>query len=326
MSGRVASTTESTLIDDALAGNRRALAGLISVVERGGEPARSLAPRLHVTAPHAFTLGLTGAPGAGKSTLTDGLIGRARAGGASIAVVAVDPSSPFTGGAILGDRVRLREEHVADDAVYVRSLANRGHLGGLAQAVPAVVRVLDRTGWDWVIVETVGVGQAEVGIASQADTTLVVVNPGWGDEVQANKAGLLEVADILVVNKAERDGAAEAVRNLRGMLALAPKRDWTPPIVKTSALSGEGVDDLWLAIERHRAHLEASGELDRRRAERRLDELRQRVSHEVERAARLAEQSPELSALLQSVANGDTDPTTAAAKVVAVAARRLRKA
>jgi LAO/AO transport system kinase len=325
MSGRVDTATQVTLIDDALAGNRRALAGLISIVERGGEPARALAPSLHVAAPHAFTIGLTGAPGAGKSTLTDCLIGRARAAGDTVAVVAVDPSSPFTGGAILGDRVRIRDGHVSDDGVYVRSLANRGHLGGLAQAVPAVVRVLDRTGWDWVVVETVGVGQAEVDIASQADTTLVVVNPGWGDEVQANKAGLLEVADILVVNKADRDGAAQSVRDLRGMLALSHERDWTPPIVKTSAVTGDGVDDLWQAIASHRAHLESSGELDRRRAERRLRELRHRVADELQRATRSAEASPELAPLLQSVAAGDADPATAAAEVVAAAARRLRE-
>ena len=323
MVGRADTRTQDELVDEAIAGSRRALAGLLTIVERGGDPARDLAPRLHDAAPHAFTVGLTGAPGAGKSTLTDGLIGCARAGDARIAVVAVDPSSPFSGGAILGDRVRLREQHVADDGVFVRSLANRGHLGGLARAVPEAVQVFDRTGWDWVVVETVGVGQAEVEIASQADTTLVVVNPGWGDEVQANKAGLLEVADVLVVNKAENPGAARTVKDLNGMLALAAERAWTPPVVKTSALDGEGLDELWSAIAQHREHLETSGELQRRRAERRVAQMRQRVSDEVERAARLTEDSAEMRGLLKAVADGGTDPATAARQIVTATARRL---
>jgi LAO/AO transport system kinase len=318
--------THDALVDAAVAGSRRALAGLLSVVERGGVPAADLAPALHDCDAHAFTVGLTGAPGAGKSTLTDGLIGAARAGGDRIAVVAVDPSSPFSGGAILGDRVRLSEQHVADDGVFVRSLANRGHLGGLAQAVPAVIQVFDRMGWDWVVVETVGVGQAEVEIASQADTTLVVVNPGWGDEVQANKAGLLEVADILVVNKAEHSGAAQTAKDLRGMLALGAERAWTPPIVRTTAVDGSGVDKLWSAIADHRAYLESSGELQRRRAERRVAEMRRRVSDEVERAARAAESVPELGDLLRAVAAGATDPTTAARQIVAATARALSEA
>jgi LAO/AO transport system kinase len=312
------------LVGAARGGDRRALAGLISRVERGGAPARELAAVVHKALQGSYTVGLTGAPGAGKSTLTDGLIARVRADDAKVAVVAVDPSSPFTGGAILGDRVRLREQHAVDDRVYVRSLANRGHLGGLARAVPEVVHVLDATGWPWVVLETVGVGQAEVGIAAQADTTLVVLNPGWGDEVQANKAGLLEVADVLVVNKCDRPGAAEAVKHLKGMLALAPPRAWVPPIVRTSAVSEEGLDDLWAAVRAHRAHLEQSGELERGRGERRVKEVRQRVIDDVAHLAAEAERAAEGQELMRAVADGTIDTTTAAADLVAAALRRLR--
>lgn len=312
------------LVEAAHGGDRRALARLITRVERGGRPARELAAAAHAALKGSYTLGLTGAPGAGKSTLTDGLIGRVRADDAKVAVVAVDPSSPFTGGAILGDRVRLREQHAVDDGVYVRSLANRGHLGGLARAVPEVVHVLDAAGWSWVVLETVGVGQAEVGIAAQADTTLVVLNPGWGDEVQANKAGLLEVADVLVVNKCDRPGAAEAVKHLKGMLALAPPRPWVPPIVRTSAVSDEGLDELWGAIRDHRAHLEASGELERGRGERRVQEVRQRVIDDIAHIAVEAERAAEGQELMRAVADGAIDTTTAAADLVAAAVRRLR--
>src|SRR3954470_11645165 len=226
------------LVAAAAAGDRRALARLISAVERGGPEARALAPRIHAGLRGSYTVGLTGAPGAGKSTLTDGLVAQARAAGERIAVVAVDPSSPFPGGPILGDRVRLREAHAVDDDVYVRSLSNRGHLGGLARAVPEVARVLDAAGWPWIVIETVGVGQAEVDIAAQADTTIVVVNPGWGDEVQANKAGLLEIADVFVVNKADRPGADATVSDLAGMLELSAHSAWKPPIVRTIATNG----------------------------------------------------------------------------------------
>jgi LAO/AO transport system kinase len=311
------------LVGAAASGDRRALARLITIIERGGQGARELVPAVHAARRGCYRVGLTGAPGAGKSTLTDGLVSEARSADDSIAVVAVDPSSPFTGGAILGDRVRLREAHAVDDRVYVRSLANRGHLGGLARAVPDVVDVLDAAGWQWVIVETVGVGQAEVGIAEQADTTLVVVNPGWGDEVQANKAGLLEVADILVVNKSDRPGAVETVKHLKGMLALAAQRDWVPPIVRTTAVEGAGVDELWATIARHRAYLEGSGELERRRAARRVQVLRHRVQDEITRRAIEAERAAEGQDLVRSVAEGRLDTMTAADELLAAAIRRL---
>ena len=222
-----------------------------------------------------YTVGLTGAPGAGKSTLTDGLIAAARGGWPEpdgqpvpqLGVLAVDPTSPFSGGAILGDRVRMGQ-HALDPTVFIRSMATRGHLGGLSLAVPDAVRLLGAAGFEVVIVETVGVGQMEVEIASAADTTVVVVTPGWGDSMQANKAGLLEVADVFVINKADRPGAREARRDLEQMLDLARPGLWRPEILDTTATAGEGVAELWGAVARHRAHLRASGELAARRAAR----------------------------------------------------------
>lgn len=266
----------AALLEAARAGDRPALARLLSTVERGGDGARAVGRLAHPLGGAAATLGITGAPGAGKSTLTGRLIGALRSDGERVAVLAVDPSSPFTGGAILGDRVRM-QDHDLDEGVFIRSMATRGHLGGLALAVPEAVRLLDAVGFPWIVVETVGVGQVEVEVAGAADTTVVVVNPGWGDAVQAAKAGLLEIADVFVVNKADRPGADEAERDLRGVLGMAGAgRDpgWTPPIVRTVSTSGEGVAALLAAVREHRAHLEASGELDRRRAERVTAELR----------------------------------------------------
>ena len=220
-------------------------------------------------------MGITGAPGAGKSTLTDHLISRARAGGAPLGVLAIDPSSPFSGGAILGDRVRM-QGHATDPGVFIRSMATRGHLGGLALAAPEAVRVLAAVGMPLVVIETVGVGQVEVEVAGAADTTVVVVNPGWGDAIQANKAGLLEVADVLVVNKADRPGARETRRDLDQMLDMnVAMGEWRPPIVLTTGSSGEGVDELWEALGEHHRYLQRSGELVARRERRLLDELSQ---------------------------------------------------
>src|SRR3954464_15175287 len=213
---------------------------------------------------HAWVIGLTGSPGVGKSTSTSGLLARIRRDGERVGVLAVDPSSPFSGGAILGDRVRM-DEHALDEGVFIRSMASRGHLGGLALATPEAVRVLDASGLPWIVVETVGVGQVEVDVAGAADTTVVVVNPGWGDGVQANKAGLMEIADLFVVNKADRDGVAETIRDLELMLDLSGHSDWRPKIVQTVATRGEGIDELWDAIGEHRAFEEEGGRLERRR-------------------------------------------------------------
>jgi LAO/AO transport system kinase len=261
------------LVAGALAGERASVARLISMVEKGGDAAQAALAKLYPHTGAAYTVGITGAPGAGKSTLTDKLIGRVRKEDLEVGVLAIDPSSPFSGGAILGDRVRM-QDHATDPGVFIRSMATRGHLGGLSLATPQAVRVLDAAGKPWVLIETVGVGQVEIEVAGAADTTMVVVNPGWGDAVQAAKAGLLEIADLFVVNKADRDGAAETVRDLEFMLDLALDSDWRPPIVKTVASRGEGFEELWEAINSHRAFLEADGRLAARRTKRIRDELK----------------------------------------------------
>lgn len=294
----------------ACGGDRKALARLVSVVEAGGEDARVVAAAVFPRTGRGYTVGITGAPGAGKSTLTGRLVAVRRAAGDEIAVLAVDPSSPFSGGAILGDRIRM-QDHATDPGVFIRSLATRGHLGGLTLAVPEVIRVLDATGVPWIVVETVGVGQVEVGIAGAADTTVVVVNPGWGDAVQAGKAGLMEIADVFVLNKADRPGADETEHDLLAVLA-AVRRDWVPPVVRTVASEGRGAEAVWEAVGAHRAHLEATGALGERRRARLRDEVR-----DIARARAVAAvddrcAGPEFDALVARVAAHEIDPDTAA--------------
>lgn len=303
-------------------GDRVALARLVSMVERGGAPGLAVA-RLAYRAPVPYTMGLTGAPGAGKSTLTDRLITLVRSGWpdpapepiAQVGVLAVDPTSPFSGGAILGDRVRM-QQHALDPTVFIRSMATRGHLGGLALAVPDAVRVLGAAGLPVVIVETVGVGQMEIEVASSADTTMVVVTPGWGDSMQANKAGLLEIADIFVINKADRPGAREARRDLEQMLDLSSLGAWRPPIVDTVASSGEGLAALWDEIARHRAHLRQSGKMEQRRAERLGHELRRVLM--ARSAARVDElaSGEEFAGAVKALAAGELDPYQAADRLL----------
>lgn len=307
------------LVDGALRGERGAIARLISLVESGGDDATRALARLFPHTGAAYTVGITGAPGAGKSTLTDGLIGRLRRDGVPVGVLAVDPTSPFTGGAILGDRVRM-QDHATDEDVFIRSMATRGHLGGLALATPQAVRVLDAAGKPWILIETVGVGQVEVDIAAAADTTVVVVTPGWGDGVQANKAGLLEIADVFAVNKADRGGADEAVRDLAQMLELSGHRAWTPPIIETVATDGRGIDELYDAITAHRAYLESNGLLARHRATRLREELRAIV---LERLARRIDDvctGATFEGLVADIAARDVDPYTAADRLLAGAA------
>jgi LAO/AO transport system kinase len=304
------------LVDAVRAGDRGALARLLSIVETGGEPARAELAGLPVAvADGAWTVGVTGAPGAGKSTLTAAMVRHLRAAGGRVGVLAVDPTSPFTGGAILGDRVRMHD-HATDPDVFIRSMATRGHLGGLARAVPQAIRVLAAAGYEWIVVETVGVGQVEVDVAGTADTTLVVVTPGWGDGVQAAKAGLLEIGDVFVVNKADRDGVAATVRDLEGMLDLAGTSEWRPPVLQTVATEDRGVDALVDAIERHRRAITASGELRARRERRIADEVRGLVLDQFIKRAEDFSSGTRFATVVRGVADGTSDPYTAATLLI----------
>jgi LAO/AO transport system kinase len=291
------------------------VARLISLVEAGGPAAIEASALLYRETGHSYTVGLTGAPGSGKSSLTNALIRRLRAEGTEVGVLAIDPTSPFSGGAILGDRVRM-QDHAIDDGVYIRSMATRGHLGGLALATPLAARVLDAAGKPWVLVETVGVGQVEVEIAGNADTTVVVVNPGWGDGVQANKAGLLEIADLFVVNKADREGVAETIRDLEMMLDLTGEMAWRPKVVQTVATRGEGIDELWAAIGEHREFQERTGQLERRRADRLRDEVRDIVAARLREQADAACVGERFEKLVAQVAARELDPYAAAAELL----------
>ena len=301
------------LIERALQGERRAIARLISLVEDGSADLGIVMRELYPRTGNAYTIGITGAPGAGKSTLTEQLVGRARRDERKVGVLAIDPSSPFSGGALLGDRVRM-QSHATDPDVFIRSMATRGHLGGISLATPEAVRVLDAVGKDIVVIETVGVGQAEVEITDACDTTLVVVNPGWGDAVQAAKAGLMEIADVFVVNKAERPGAKDAVRELKQMLDMSDA-DWRPEVIETVATKGEGIDELWAAIEKHRAYQEEKGLLEARRRRRVEREIREIVAERF-RSRVEKEASELLSSLADDVSARRLDPYSAADHLV----------
>jgi LAO/AO transport system kinase len=306
------------LFQAALDGDRSALARLLSLIERGDEEAREIGRLAYPRSGAGYTVGLTGAPGAGKSTLTSAIIRHLRSLDLEIAVLAIDPSSPFTGGAILGDRVRM-QDHATDPGVFIRSMATRGHLGGLSLATPEAVRALDAIGRRWILVETVGVGQVEVEVAGKADTTIVVVNPGWGDSVQANKAGLMEIADIFVINKADRNGVDETRRDLMQMLDLSdlPHDTWRPPIINTTGTTGDGVVELWDTVLRHREFAEASGLLRERRTFRLREELREIIAQRLGRKARTICTGERWDELTDEVAQRTTDPWTAADEMLA---------
>jgi LAO/AO transport system kinase len=314
-------TEPAALLARARADDRVALARLLSYVERGGESAMAVA-ELAYRSDVPYSVGLTGAPGAGKSTLTDRLITEVRGGWPEaaaipqVAVLAVDPTSPYSGGAILGDRVRMGQ-HALDPTVFIRSMATRGHLGGLSLAVPDAIRLLGAAGLGVVIVETVGVGQMEVDIASAADTTVVVVTPGWGDSMQASKAGLLEVADVFVINKADRPGVREARRDLEQMLDLARPGAWRPEIVETTATGDEGVAELWRAVARHRDHLVGSGQLAVRRSDRVAQELRRVLLVRTEVKVDELVAGEEFSTAVKALAAGELDPYQAAESLLA---------
>jgi LAO/AO transport system kinase len=306
-----------TLVARAREGDPRSVARLISLVEDGSPALAEVAAALAPYTGRAQVVGLTGSPGVGKSTTTNELVRALRKAGHRVGVLAVDPSSPFTGGAILGDRVRM-QEHSTDPGVYIRSMSSRGQLGGLAAATPQAVRVLEGAGCDVVVVETVGVGQAEVEIASLADTTLVLLAPGMGDAIQAVKAGILEIADVFVVNKADRPGADATYRDIQGMLALGDRapEQWRPQVVRATAVRGEGIDDVVAAIEKHRAWLEKTGELRRSRERRAAVEVEAIALGTLR--ARMADprDGTTLSELAARVADGGLDPYAAAAELI----------
>jgi LAO/AO transport system kinase len=304
-------------LDRARAGDVRALARLLSVVEDASPKVRSVIKDLLPLTGQARVIGLTGSPGVGKSTVTGALVGAFRNTGCRVAVLAVDPSSPFTGGALLGDRIRM-QAHATDNQVFIRSMASRGHLGGLATATPQAVRVLDAAGFQVILIETVGVGQAEVAVASHADSVVVLLAPGMGDAVQAAKAGILEVADVFAVNKADRPDSHQVVRDLRNMLALAERKpgDWKPPIVATVAMHGaedEGIGELVTRLDDHWSWLTSTGELDRRRLARAREEITA-LAYAALRE-KLAENN--LDALAGRVAEGTLDPFQAADELLA---------
>ena len=311
MSRRNLSPTE--LFDAACAGDRAALARVLSLLERGDVVAREVGRMAYKRGGQGYTVGITGAPGAGKSTLTSAVIKHLRSMQLEIAVLAIDPSSPFTGGAILGDRVRM-QDHATDPGVFIRSMATRGHLGGLSLSTPEAIRMLDAVGRKWILVETVGVGQVEVEIAGKADTTVVVLNPGWGDSVQANKAGLMEIADIFVINKADRKGVEETRRDIEQMLELSDLAHdaWRPPIIATVGNTGEGVTQLWDAIVEHRSIIETSGELQKRRDFRLREELREIVARRLELRAREICTGDQWESLQDGVLSRTIDPWSAA--------------
>jgi LAO/AO transport system kinase len=311
MARRTAPVAE--LVERARGGDARAVARLISLVEDESPLLREVMAALAPHAGRAHIIGITGSPGVGKSTSTSALVSAYRATGKRVGVLAVDPSSPFSGGALLGDRVRM-QDHATDSGVFIRSMASRGHLGGLAWTTPQALRVLDAAGFDVVLVETVGVGQSEVEIAGMADTTIILLAPGMGDGIQAAKAGILEVGDIYVVNKADRDGVQNVTRDLRAMLALADRVPdaWVPPILKTVASRNEGVDEVVVAIEDRLTWMRANGVLTERRRTRARDEieaiamtaLRSRFAH--------LHGDARLDVLAAKVADGGTDPYSAA--------------
>lgn len=311
------STAGAGLVERAANGDPRAVARLVTLVENGAPDLRELTAELVAHAGSATVVGITGSPGVGKSTVTSALVGAYRAQDLRVGVLAVDPSSPFTGGALLGDRVRM-QDHATDRGVFIRSMATRGHLGGLAWATPQAVRVLDAAGCDVVLVETVGVGQSEVDVAALADTTLVLLAPGMGDGVQAAKAGILEVGDVFVVNKADRDGADQVVRDLRGTVRLAERApgDWRQPIVSTVAARGEGIDELIEAIAAHRAWAAGSGEAERRRVRRARDEIEAIAVTDLRRRFAGLHGDERLDDLARAVLAGELDPYAAAEKIV----------
>jgi LAO/AO transport system kinase len=305
------------LLDDALSGSHQAVARVISLVEDGEAEGYALLRQLHPRTGRGYTIGITGPPGAGKSTIVDSLTRTLRAQGKRVAVVAVDPTSPFTGGALLGDRIRM-QDHASDPGVFIRSMATRGNLGGLAPATSDVVRILDAMGYDVIFIETVGTGQAEVDVVRAADTVVIVLVPGLGDAVQTMKAGIMEIGEVFVVNKADQGDADRTLTEVKMMLGQNPQPDeWKPPVLKAIATSGEGIADLLEAVGEHRRWQEQHGRLERRRRARRRDEIVRLVELRTrERALDAARRSGRLEILAEKVFAGELDPYSAAEEIL----------
>ncbi|MEO7234540.1 MAG: methylmalonyl Co-A mutase-associated GTPase MeaB [Lapillicoccus sp.] len=310
------------LVRSARAGSPRAVARLISLVEDAHPALREVMADLAPHTGHAHVIGVTGSPGVGKSTTTNAVVAAYRKRGSRVGILAVDPSSPFSGGALLGDRIRM-QDHVLDPEVYIRSMASRGHLGGLSWTTPQALRVLDAAGCDVVLVETVGVGQSEVEVAGLADTTLVLLAPGMGDGIQAAKAGILEIGDVFVVNKADREGADATVRDLRHMISLGDRTEpglWRPPVVKTVASRSEGVDELMGAVDKHVAWLTDTGSLRARRVVRAEKEIEAIAMAALRSRMGSLRHGDSVDRLAADVVDGRTDPYAAADQVVAALA------
>ncbi len=283
------------------------------MLERGNPAAAEVMKTVDAHTGNAYTVGITGPPGAGKSTVVDQLTKLIRSQDKRVSIVAVDPTSPFSGGALLGDRIRM-QRHYLDSGVFIRSIATRGQSGGLPRIVKTIVRALDAAGSDVIIVETVGVGQTELGIMGVADTVVVALMPESGDAIQALKAGVMEIADLYLVNKADREGAQQMATAITGMLQMSlTTPDWPPPVVLTAASSGQGIEELWEKLEEHRGYLETSGELGKRRGEHRTQEFLEAVEEElIRRLRRLVEQDPELTSILERVAKKRAEPYSSA--------------
>ena len=294
------------------------LSRVLSLLESGDPSASGVLAEVDRHTGTAYTIGITGPPGAGKSTIVDQLIGVLREEGKTVGVLGVDPTSPYSGGALLGDRIRM-QRHYLDPGVFIRSVATRGQSGGLPRIVKGMVRLLDAAGTDVVLVETVGVGQTELGIMGVADSVLVATNPESGDAIQALKAGIMEIADIYVVNKADREGANQMAAAITSMLRIGPTHPtWLPPVVLTQAHSGDGIPELWSKVQEHRAYLGGSGELDQRRTQRRKTEFVETIHEELNRRLKTRlESDPELIATLEQVANGDAEPYSSALEFLA---------
>jgi LAO/AO transport system kinase len=316
-STRRAAVDVPELVEQARAGRARAVGRLISLVEDESPLLREVMAGLAPYAGRAHVIGITGAPGVGKSTSTSALVTALRATGKRVGVLAVDPSSPFSGGALLGDRVRM-SDHATDPGVFIRSMASRGHLGGLAWSTPQALRVLDAAGFDVVVVETVGVGQSEVEVARTADTTVVLLAPGMGDGIQAAKAGILEIGDVYVVNKADREGAATVRRDLRNMLGLTerPADSWRPPVLLMSAQLGDGVAEVVTKLEEHHEWAASTGALQRRRVRRAKDEVEAIAVTALRRRWTGVSDRTELDELAEQVVAGELDPYAAADRLL----------